>query len=74
MEQQTTSRKKFFLSGVLIAGGIALLKFSPFTKKKKETTKMLTEDGKLVEIDKALLASNKPKKISTAELQHWIKK
>ena len=43
----------------------------PDAKNKK--VKMLTEDGRLVEIDGSLLASNK-KKISNKELQQWIKK
>jgi hypothetical protein len=42
-------------------------------KKKSETVKMLTQDGKLVEIDKKLLASP-GKKISDIELQQWVKK
>ena len=34
---------------------------------------MLTQDGKLVEVDKQLLVNSK-KKISNEELQGWIKK
>ncbi len=34
---------------------------------------MLTQDGKLVEVDARLLATNK-KKISDKELQGWVKK
>lgn len=34
---------------------------------------MLTQDGKLVEIDKKLLVSS-GKKISDAELKKWVKK
>ncbi len=40
---------------------------------KKTTVKMLTQDGKLVEIDAALLTAA-TKKISDAELQQWIRK
>ena len=39
----------------------------------KTTVKMLTQDGKLVEIDAALLTAAS-KKISDTELQQWIKK
>jgi len=40
---------------------------------KNTTVKMLTQDGRIVEVDAALLASNS-KKISNTELQNWIKK
>lgn len=33
---------------------------------------MLTQDGRLVEVDKAMLASGK--KITNEELQQWVKK
>jgi hypothetical protein len=39
---------------------------------KKKMIKMLTEDGKLVEIDASLIASS-GKKASNHELQTWIK-
>lgn len=40
---------------------------------KKRTLTMLTEDGKLVQIDESLITASR-KKISDQELQHWIKK
>ncbi len=40
---------------------------------KKRTITMLTQDGKLVEIDESLITANR-KKISNTELQNWIKK
>ncbi|HVU93575.1 MAG TPA: hypothetical protein VHE34_00045 [Puia sp.] len=40
---------------------------------KGETVKMLTQDGRLVEIDKALLASG-GKKVSDEELKRWVKR
>jgi uncharacterized protein YpmB len=43
------------------------------TEGKKRTVKMLTEDGRLVEIDEALMTASR-KKITNTELQHWIKK
>jgi hypothetical protein len=39
---------------------------------RKRTVKMLTQDGKLVEIDEALLPAER-KKISNSELKNWIK-
>jgi hypothetical protein len=76
--KRTDSRKKFLLSGAAILSALAIWKFIPGRKSKQdsptnETVKMLTQDGKLVEIDKRLLASS-GKKISNEELQTWIKK
>ncbi|HEY8660633.1 MAG TPA: hypothetical protein VIL78_16470 [Hanamia sp.] len=69
-----TSRKKFLLWSATILSSAAVFKFIRIPKKKKsETVKMLTQDGKLVEIDKKLLASP-GKKISDIELQQWVKK
>ena len=63
---------------VAILSTMAVLKFIPWSKKNPgrkqgETTKMLTQDGKLVEIDKRLIASS-GRKVSNEELQKWIKK
>jgi len=69
-----TSRKKFLLWSATILSSSAVFKFIRIPKKKKsDTVKMLTQDGKLVEIDKKLLASP-GKKISDIELQQWVKK
>ena len=46
--------------------------FRTWNTKKPKTIKMLTQDGKLVEVGASLLASNK-KKISDKELQNWVK-
>jgi hypothetical protein len=76
MEQPTKSptRKKFLFLGAAILSSLAFFKIIPHTKNdKKETVKMLTQDGQLVEIDKILLASS-GKKINDKELQGWIKK
>lgn len=40
---------------------------------KKRMLTMLTQDGKLVEIDESLITASR-KKISNKELQNWIKK
>lgn len=73
---KTTSRKKFFLWSAGILTSVTAFKYlfgNKPGKEKKETVKMLTQDGTLVEIDKELL-SNYNKKISDNELQQWIKK
>lgn len=68
------SRKKFLLWGATILSSVTVLKFISVGKKKKsETVKMLTQDGKLVEVNVAAL-STKKKKITNTELQNWIEK
>jgi hypothetical protein len=82
MQQPTKStRKKFLLWGAAIFSSVTVLKFFPNSKKSDRslngkntgTVKMLTQDGKLVEVDKKLLASGS-KKINDKELQQWINK
>ncbi len=68
------SRKKFIGVGISAAALFTAFKFFiPKKKEKSETVKMLTQDGKLVEIDITALPSKK-KKITNKELQTWIKK
>lgn len=70
----TPSRKKFILWSATLVASLTGLKFLRGSKKKNsETVKMLTQDGKLVEIDKSLLSVS-GKKISKEELQNWVKK
>ena len=49
----------------------AFLKFSNKKENKSTTVKMLTQDGKLVEIDVANIHEKK-KKIKATEIQTWV--
>jgi len=76
-KESNLSRKKFLgWAGVLSVAAIAGGKLF-FSKKEevkiaeKKTVKMLTQDGKLVEIDASLIAGN-GKKVSDKELQEWV--
>ena len=80
MQKETgiRSRKKFLLWGAAALSSFTIFKF--FSGRKQEqkqadsdTVKMLTQDGKLVEIDREFLAGA-GHKISNEELQQWIKK
>ncbi|HET7115966.1 MAG TPA: hypothetical protein VFI29_05725 [Hanamia sp.] len=72
--QKFQSRKKFLLWSAAALSSVSVLKFFKVTKKKKtETVKMLTRDGKLVEVNIVAIPSKK-KKITNKELQNWIKK
>ncbi len=72
-ENKNQGRRKFIAWGVASAAVLAVFKFIKPTPKKAETVKMLTQDGKLVEIDIAALPAKK-KKITDKELQNWIMK
>jgi hypothetical protein len=84
-QTNSPSRRKFVWGlGILssFAAFAAATSFPFFSKKnsilikpegKKKTVKMLTQDGRLVEVDEALIVASK-KKVTNTELQHWIKK
>ena len=68
-----SSRKKFLLrTFTAFCSATALRIFTRGKKEKSETVKMLTQDGRLVEIDKSQFEL-RGRKISNVELQKWIK-
>ena len=74
VSQLPSSRKNFLALGIAAFFSAAGLRFITRDKKKKtETVKMLTQDGLLVEIDKNIVAA-RGKKITSKELQQWVKK
>jgi protein-disulfide isomerase len=71
--QQPPSRKKFLLLGIAaFCSATALRFFTRGKKKTPETVKMLTQEGRLVEINKTMLALHS-KKVTNEELKQWIK-
>jgi hypothetical protein len=74
MEQDKNKpdRKKFVFWSIAILSSITALKFLPSVKKKKDTVKMLTQDGRLVEVEKDRITGNK-EKITDAQLKAWVK-
>jgi hypothetical protein len=73
--QKSPSRKKFLLWTAAILSSVTVLKFLPGTgtkKKKSDTVKMLTQDGRLVEIDRDMISGSK-RKITDPELKSWVK-
>ena len=73
LEKEKSSRKKFVLWGIGIFSAIAVFPLISRSKKKKATVKMLTQDGKLVEIETDLIPAKK-KKITDPELKAWVVK
>jgi hypothetical protein len=47
--------------------------FTSLLNSKKEKVKMLTADGKLVEIDKAALDAARKQKVNNKEILKWMK-
>lgn len=72
MKVKKNPRRSFILTSVSIAAATVITGWFGYRSKKKETVKMLTEGGQLVEIDKKLLALT-GKRITNEELQGWIK-
>ncbi|MBK5277450.1 MAG: hypothetical protein JJE09_01175 [Bacteroidia bacterium] len=66
------NRKKFLLAGLGLAGVAAFFKTEK-QPKIKNTTKFLTQDGRLVEIDTNKLPTTKLV-ASKLDIQNWIKK
>ena len=70
-----SSRKKFLQWGAALISSVTVLSLLPSKKKAApQTVKMLTEDGKLVEVDMTSIAGTKRKNITDQELKSWIKK
>jgi hypothetical protein len=75
----SSSRKKFILWGATLLGSLGILKYINRTpalpEEKRNTVKMLTQDGKLVEVDVADLANcGRNKKVTDDELKNWVTK
>jgi hypothetical protein len=75
MEQnkKISSRKKFLLWGAGVFSSLTVLHFFSVRKKeKKKTVKMLTQDGKLVEVDAEKIYGSKRRRISDDQLKNWV--
>jgi len=75
MQQPTNhpNRKKFVRWGAALLTSLAAFKlFTPKKKPRKPIVQMLTQDGRLVIVDRDQVVNGK--KITDTELQQWIKK
>ena len=76
MNENKNDERRGFIK-TLLTGGMALSVFSLFTKKASassvEKIKMLTADGKLVEIDQSVLKKNtSDTPVSNVEVVSWM--
>lgn len=74
-EKDNSSRRKFFHWGLGILSTATAFKliFSKKKPAKPEIVKMLTEDGRLVEVDLKQITKT-GKKVSDDDIHSWIKK
>ena len=72
-EHKMQSRKKFISVGITSGALLTAIRFfNPVKKHKTETIKMLTQDGKLVEVDKTRLLEWRRKNITDEQLKNWV--
>ena len=72
-ESKISRKKMVSWLGIVSLFTMAGAAFKPWKNKPPKTVKMLTQDGKLVEVDASFLAACR-KKISDKDLQNWVKK
>jgi hypothetical protein len=80
---KNTNLRRKLIAGLGVLGLFPILKHGFFAKKKeviscapeanKQTMKMLTQDGRLVEVEISKMNSTK-EKITNTQLQNWVKR
>ena len=71
-KKQNSSRRKFIEWGLGALAALSTIGLFFSQKKKKKTVKMLTQDGRLVEVDEDLVKST-GRKVDNKELLTWVK-
>ena len=73
-DQKNNSRRKFLWGGLGLLSGISIFKFVSSKKQRSTsaTAKMLTEDGRLVEVDMEKIKRS-GNKISDKDVIRWVK-
>ena len=74
--EKPQSRKKFITLGLSAASLFTAFRFFSPKNPKQETAKvkMLTHDGRLVEVDAEKIIGTKRKKVTNEELRMWVNK
>lgn len=68
---KTTNRRDFLKKGLIAAAAATAVPLAANAEDSGETVKMLTPDGKLVEVNKAVLAKANKKKVTNREILEW---
>lgn len=66
-----TNRRDFLKKGLIAAAAATAVPLAANAEDSGETVKMLTPDGKLVEVNKAVLAKANKKKVTNREILEW---
>ncbi|HET9055341.1 MAG TPA: hypothetical protein VFN30_00705 [Chitinophagaceae bacterium] len=67
-----SSRRKLIQWGAGLFAGLAMFRFLFPLKKSKQTVKLLTHEGKLVEVDVERIKKT-GKKVTNNEIHDWVK-
>lgn len=70
MKEQSSSRRNFLKKGLLAAAAVTAAPLAAQAGE-GEKVKMLTPDGKLVEVDKSVVAKAAKKKVTNQEILDW---
>jgi len=78
-ETKSSSRKRFLIWSAAVLASVSASRLFNFSGKPGKnhgphTVKMLTQDGKLVEVDGDKIYCGKRKKISDDQLKTWVNK
>ncbi len=73
MKEKATNRRDFLKKGLLAAAAVTAVPLAAEATPKAtgETIKMLTPDGKLVEVSKAVVSKAPKKKVNSKEILEW---
>ena len=71
MKEKTTSRRDFLRKGLLAAAVASAVPITTQATPSGETVKMLTPDGKLVEVNKSVVAAAAKKKANNTDILEW---
>lgn len=71
MKAKSTNRRDFLKKGLLAAAAATAAPLAGEASPSGETVKMLTPDGKLVEVSKAALSKAPKKKVNAKEILEW---
>jgi len=71
MKTKNDSRREFLKKGILAAAAGSIIPLAAPAKENRKTVKMLTPDGKLVEVDETVVARASKQKASNKDILDW---
>ncbi len=71
MKNLNSNRKTFLKNSLVALAAVVTAPLSAKNKTPKKMVKMLTADGKLVEVDSEIVQAAQKKKVSSKEILNW---